>query len=181
MDNVVKSEIPFAIQKFRNEDLLGLTNAPKGVEVPWRSRDIWFDEKSAVLLLDKLVDDNSGLSVGDEVRVDYQRVSPGDYTYHVKFTKEGQRQVASLMKAQEGYPFVILAFYLVRGKANGHLVEMTFCVLSFHERKDEPSLSGHGRTISCQELVCRGQELGRQSGKISLYWVGGLKKVEPSE
>lgn len=131
-----------------------------GVRVSHRNEFFWFDEKDARLLLDKATD-QSGFCVGDRVMVNGNWISPWlPSTSHNSEAWEDSAKFSNRV-------FRILAFFKIEGKVAKTPVEGTFCAL-----------------VACgiagleEPAICRGQELGRELGKVNLYWVGCLEKPD---
>lgn len=140
-----------------------------GVEVSHRNSYFWFDEKDAVLLLDTMTDPKSGLSVGDEVVVHGNLISPW-------LTGESSDPSWEDSAKFSNRTFRILAFVRVPGRVSGNgggrrcEIEGTFCALLSRE--------GSRTRGDNQPFVCSGEELGYLPEKVNLYWVGCLEQPE---
>ncbi len=137
-----------------------------GARVSHRNPHMKYDERKVILFLDKVHDNQSGLSVGDKVRVNPLLVYPWA-------SNEREWRDAQIIERREIYPpdksFWVLAFFRVEGRIGRSVLEGTFCALA--------EAMASGEKI---HDICRGQELREPRNKINLYWVGCLEKDDPS-
>ncbi len=172
---------------FLRWQLLEVLGETGGVRVSHRNKFFWFDEKSATLLLSQITDDQSGFAVGERIMIDGNRLSPWlPLTVSVghidvaTIYDAGARNEAwydSVKFSKEGYGgrmldsrvFQIIAFFRIGGKVGKNPIEAIFCALAD---------CGSGLN---EPVICRGQEVGRDVGKVNLYWVGCLEKLKKPE
>ncbi|MDD5251098.1 MAG: hypothetical protein PHT12_00515 [Patescibacteria group bacterium] len=140
--------------------------AEHGVRVSHRSHGLKFDEGNATLLLDKVKDELSGIAVGDDVTVDWQRVRPFEFSDALGAWEVGGRANAAVPQRR----LRVIAFFRVTGRVRSCTVqhEGTYCaLLDWDNRPEQPDF-------------CRGQEFYHPESKrkINLYWIGALVPAE---
>lgn len=129
-----------------------------GARISHRNKEMWFDEKNATLLLDKVRDEQYGISVGDKVMIDGSLTCP--------FVRNDIAGFDDSAKFSERV-FQVVAFFKINGRVGRHNLEGTFC-----------ALVSHGFVGQDKPYICRGQELGHEANKVNLYWVGCLEKPD---
>lgn len=161
------------LEQMRRILLVDLDNG-KGARVAFRSRSLEFEERDAILLMNQFevrIYDRI-LSVYDEVQIDWPRVS--------KWATMNESLELEELVAARAIPigshnmFRILAFVSVPGKIKGGMrCEGIFCVLSKLDQGDSVHEDAG--------FICRGQEIGRERGKVMLYPVECLVPATMTE
>ena len=137
--------------------------------VAWRLKGIDFKESEATLLPDLWRDDGTGISVGDMVEIPKRESCVSREMYGLPKTVA----VAADPKEYSWFGLVlrVVAFVRVRAKAKrGRMTFESLCAVL------TPALPQEA--YSCAVPVGEPLREDRETGKILLYWVGALEKID---